>query len=316
MEHLTTRRYLWFALSAAFILPGLISLVLFGLRLGIDFTGGTLLELRFDQPVGTEQIKSVLNAEGYTSTVVQTSGDEDDNTILIRMPEVQEGSSAKAALYAAIEAEAGSFTELQTSTIGASVGNEIRNRSILAVLLVSAGILLYLRWAFRNLERPLLYGACAIVSMLHDLLLLLGVFSILGEVANVEVDALFVTALLTVVGFSIHDKIVVFDRIRENQNQNLSKDFEEVVNHSLAQTAVRSINNSLTVIFTLLALFLFGGETIKTFVLALLIGMISGTYSSIFTAAQLLVAWEKGEIHRFFDRIRGGRGEPAVAPSR
>ena len=314
MEHLTSRRYLWFALSAALILPGLIALVWFGLRLGIDFTGGTLLELRFEQSVGTEQVADALEAEGFTSIVVQTSGDAEDNTILIRMPEIQEGSAEKTDLYQAFEAEFGPFTELQSSTIGASVGNEIRDRSVLAVLLVSVGILIYLWWAFRNLERPLLYGACAIVSMLHDLLLLLGVFAILGEVANVEIDALFVTALLTVVGFSIHDKIVVFDRIRENQRANVSNDFEEVVNYSLAQTAVRSINNSLTVIFTLLALYLFGGASIKTFVLALLIGMISGTYSSIFTAAQLLVAWQKGEIQRFFGRFRGG--EPAVAPTR
>ena len=316
MEHLAAKRYLWFALSGLILLPGLISLVVFGLRLGIDFTGGSLIELRFEQPVDTEDVRQILTDLGYGSTLVQTTGSEDENGILIRMPEIQEGSAEKDELYRALEAQLGAFTELQISTIGASVGNEIRDRSILAIVLVSVGIMLYMAWAFRNVERPLLYGTCAIVSMVHDLVLLLGVFSILGEVADIEVDALFVTALLTVVGFSIHDKIVVFDRIRENQQRQTFDDYESVVNFSIAQTMVRSINNSMTVVFTLLALYLFGGTSTRTFVLALLIGMISGTYSSILTAAQLLVAWQKGEIQAFFGRLTGRRPGPAPAPTR
>ena len=316
MEHLAAKRYLWFALSGLVLLPGLVSLVVFGMRLGIDFTGGSLIELRFDQPVDTEDVRQVLTDLGYGSTLVQTTGAEDENGILIRMPEIQEGSAEKDELYRTLEAQLGPFTELQLSTIGASVGNEIRNRSILAIVLVSVGIMLYMAWAFRNVERPLLYGTCAIVSMVHDLVLLLGVFSILGEVAGVEIDALFVTALLTVVGFSIHDKIVVFDRIRENQQRQVFDNYESIVNFSIAQTMVRSINNSMTVVFTLLALYLFGGTSTRTFVLALLIGMISGTYSSIFTAAQLLVAWQKGEIQSFFGRLTRRGPRPAPAPTR
>jgi len=161
---------------------------------------------------------------------------------------------------------------------------------------------------------------CAIAGMVHDVLIVLGIFSILGVVANVEVDALFVTALLTVIGFSVHDTIVVFDRIRENLALNVERKitdepFAEVVNYSLAQTVVRSLNNSITVVFTLIALFLFGGSTTRDFVLALLIGVISGTYSSIFNASQLLVAWEYGEIQRFFGRFRGRRSGTAPAPA-
>jgi preprotein translocase subunit SecF len=181
--------------------------------------------------------------------------------------------------------------------------------------------MLYLAWAFRNTQNPILYGALAIVGMLHDVLIVLGVFSILGAVANVEVDALFVTALLTIIGFSVHDTIVVFDRIRENLALNAERKitdepFADTVNYSLAQTVVRSINNSITVVFTLIALFLFGGSTTREFVLALLIGVICGTYSSIFNAAQLLVAWENGEIQHFFGRIfRRGRQETDAAPA-
>ncbi len=314
MQYLAGKRYLWFAISLLIIIPGLVSLLLYGLNLGIDFTGGTLWEIKFDRPVQTEEVKRVLADQGYQSTLVQTVGASTDNTVSIRMPEIQEGSLEKDALSAAFQERIAPFTTQEISTIGASVGNEIRNRAILAVAVASVGVLAYIAWAFRNTQNPLLYGVCAIVAMLHDVLVVVGIFSILGKVANVEIDALFVTALLTVIGFSVHDTIVVFDRIRENLARRVSSSFEEVVNYSLAQTIVRSINTSLTVTFTLLALFLFGGSTTREFVLALLIGVVSGTYSSIFNASQLLVAWENGEIQRLFGRARGQR-RPAVAPS-
>jgi preprotein translocase subunit SecF len=317
MEHLTGKRYLWFTISLIAILPGLVSLLIFGLNLGIDFTGGTLWELQFAQPVTTEEVKSALASAGYDNTIVQTSsGTGGTESILIRMPEIQEGSQEKDALEAHLTSQLGAFTELQISTIGASVGNAIRDRAVLAIVAAAVGILLYIAWAFRNTQNPWLYGICAIVAMLHDALFVVGVFSILGEVADVQVDALFVTALLTVIGFSVHDTIVVFDRIRENLARHVAPTFEETVNYSLAQTLVRSINTSLTVVLTLLALYVYGGSTTKEFVLALLIGVISGTYSSIFNASQLLVAWENGEIQRFFGRLRGRSSGPVVAPSR
>jgi len=199
------------------------------------------------------------------------------------------------------------------ASVSPSVASETTLRAFLAVLAASVFILLYIWFSFRKVARPWRYGACAIIALLHDVLVVLGVFSILGWLLNVQVDTLFITAILTVVGFSVHDTIVVFDRIRENMQRRTSETFDQVVNASLVQTMARSLNTSLTVIFTLTALTLFGGVSIRTFTLALLIGIISGTYSSIFNASMLLVIWEKGELG--FNRLRrggpGGRSSEA-----
>ena len=304
MTRLASKRKLWFLISLIVIIPGILSLIFFGLKLGIDFTGGTLWEVRFAQPTDAATIEAAINDAGVDTAIVQRSGPASEETFLIRMPEVPEGSEQKAALVSTLEAEIGPFTELEYSTVGGAVSSQIRTRAIIAVALASVGILLYMAYAFRNTQRPLLYGGSALVAMLHDVLIVLGIFSILGLLFNVQIDALFITALLTIIGFSVHDTIVVFDRIRENLARNPDETFEEIVDYSLAQTVVRSLNTSLTVIFTLLALVLFGGSSTRTFVLALLLGIISGTYSSIFNASQLLVAWENGEIQRLFGRFR------------
>lgn len=312
MEHLASKRKLWFTISLIVIVPGLISLIFFGLRLGIDFTGGTLWEVRFDQATTPEAVEAALRGANVDTVIVQRSGPAEDETYLIRMPEVPEGSPRKAELREALQTEVGPFTELEFSTVGGALSTQIRNRAILAVAFASLGILLYMAYAFRNTQNPLLYGSAALVAMLHDVLIVLGVFSILGVLFNVQIDALFITALLTVIGFSVHDTIVVFDRIRENLARMPGEQFEEVVNYSLAQTIVRSLNTSLTVTFTLLALVLFGGGSTRLFVLALLLGVVSGTYSSIFNASQILVAWENGEIQRFLGRFRR-QSAPAAA---
>lgn len=317
MEHLASRRHLWFAISLILIIPGVLSLALFGLKQGIDFTGGTLWELQFDHKITTEEVRTILNDNGYDGSSVQISSqDGTDNVALIRLREIQEASPEKLALKAQFDEQIGPSTELDFSTVGGSVGKSIRNRSILAVGIASIAILIYMGFAFRNTQNPALYGLCAIAAMLHDVLLVLGVFSILGEFFDVEIDALFVTAMLTIIGFSVHDTIVVFDRIRENLARHVSPSFEGVVDYSLAQTFVRSLNTSMTVVFTLLALYLFGGGSTKNFVLALLIGVISGTYSSIFNASQLLVAWELGEIQGFFRKITGFWRRPTPATQR
>lgn len=191
---------------------------------------------------------------------------------------------------------------LDNATVSGSVAAETTRNAVLAVAAASVFILLYIWFAFRKVQRPWRYGACAIIALLHDVLVVLGVFSILGWLFNVQIDALFITALLTICGFSVHDTIVVFDRIRENMQRRTSETFEQVVNASLVQTMARSLNTSLTVLFTLSALTLFGGTTIRTFTLALLIGIFSGTYSSIFNASMLLVIWERGELG--FGRLR------------
>ena len=196
---------------------------------------------------------------------------------------------------------------ISNASVSASVASETTLRAFLAVLAASVCILLYIWFSFRKVAKPWRYGACAIIALLHDVLVVLGIFSILGWLLAIQVDTLFITAILTVVGFSVHDTIVVFDRIRENMQRRTSETFDQVVNASLVQTLARSLNTSLTVIFTLTALTLFGGLSIRTFTLALLIGIISGTYSSIFNASMLLVIWEKGELG--FNRLRrGGSG--------
>ena len=291
------KRRLWYLISALLLIPGLIALLIEGLNLGIDFTGGTSWELEFNQSVESQQVRSILADNGYPDSIVQTS---EDNAILIRMKELKEGSPEKTAIENELRSQFGEFRELQLETVGPTVGDAIRNRAVVAVILASIGVLAYIAWAFRNTDSPVLYGTFAIVAMLHDVLFVLGVFAILGWVADVEIDALFVTAILTVMGFSVHDTIVVFDRIRENLAKRVAPTFEETVNYSVAQTMVRSLNTSLTVILTLAALYLFGGESTRWFVFALLIGVAAGTYSSIFNASQLLVSWRNGEIQRLF----------------
>ncbi len=314
MQHLAGKRNLWFAISAGMLLPCILALIVWGLNFGIDFTGGSAWEVRFEQDVSTEEIGGVLAANGRPEATVQQVGDAEEYRYLIRLGELQEGSTEKDALSEAL-ATLGTLDPAGESldTVGASVGNSIRDRSVLAVAAASIGILLYIAYAFRNTQSPLLYGVCAIVAMLHDAIFVLGVFAILGRFADVEVDALFITALLTIIGFSVHDTIVVFDRIRENLQAKTDDSFEEIVNYSIGQTLVRSVNTSITVIITLLALLLFGGSTTREFVLALLIGITVGTYSSIFNAAQVLVAWEYGEVQGLFHRFthfgrRSGKG--------
>lgn len=310
MIDIVGKRHIWYAISALLLIPGIIALFVHGLSLGIDFTGGTSWELQFDRPVDSQQVRSILATHGYTDSIVQTS---QDNTILIRMKELKESSPEKASIENDFRQQFGEFKELQIETVGPTVGNAIRNRAFMAVILASIGVLAYIAWAFRNTDSPVLYGSFAIVAMLHDVLFVLGVFSILGWVADIEIDALFVTAVLTVMGFSVHDTIVVFDRIRENLGKRIAPTFEETVNYSVAQTMVRSLNTSLTVILTLAALYLFGGESTRWFVFALLIGVAAGTYSSIFNASQLLVSWRNGEIQRFFTFWRKPSGSRARA---
>ncbi|MDI3340186.1 MAG: protein translocase subunit SecF [Sphaerobacter sp.] len=315
MVDIVGKRYWWFLLSVLIIVPGMISLAVNGLRLSIDFTGGTLWELQMSRPVQPGEVKEVLAAHGFDDALVQTS---EDNVVLVRMKELQQGSDVKTQLLDALQQQFGAVTELRLESVGPTLGTEIRNRSIIAIGLAGLGILAYIAYAFRNTQRPFLYGIAAIVAMLHDVAVLIGVFSILGWLRGVEVDALFVTAVLTVIGFSVHDTIVVFDRIRENLARKAGRTFEETVNYSVVQTLVRSLNTSLTVVLTLAALYLFGGETTRTFVLALLIGIVSGTYSSIFNASQIVVAWENGEIQRAVARLLGRRASrlPAERGSR
>jgi preprotein translocase subunit SecF len=308
------KRKWFFLFSVVIMIPGIVFLLMGGLKLGIDFTGGTIWELQFQREIAAEEVREVLAANGLEAQVqiAENSDGSQRSVALIRTRELKSGSEEEARLETALRERFGDFTELQLQTVGPTVGASISQRALIAVALTSVGILLYLAYAFRQAPHPFRYGVCAILAMIHDVIIVLGVFAFLGYFFNVEIDALFVTALLTIIGFSVHDTIVVFDRIRENVGRRAGVDFADIVNYSTVQTMVRSVNTSMTVVFTLLALYLFGGETIKPFILALLIGIISGTYSSIFNASLLLVVWEKRELAHFFDRFRG-RNRPATA---
>lgn len=317
MLELVRHRKLWYTLSLVIIVPGLLALIFWHLRLGIDFTGGSSWELQFARTdIQSLDVRQILISQGEQDPQVQvaTGADQNTQTVLIKLKHLEEGSPEKTQLSNALKARYGDYKELRLDSVGPTVGASVSKNSILSVCAAAVGILLYLAWAFRKVKRPFLYGSCAIAAMLHDVLVVLGIFAILGKVIGTEIDSLFVTAILTVIGFSVHDTIVVFDRIRENQIRRPAMPFDDVVNYSLNQTIVRSINTSLTVVFTLLALVLFGGATIREFVLALLLGVVSGTYSSIFNASQLLVSWERGEIQRLAF-WRRGRGTPRAATS-
>jgi preprotein translocase subunit SecF len=287
------RRYLYFGISLLTIIPGIIALVLWGLPLSIDFTGGALLEVKFNAPTAVIQpadVKALLAARGFGDNVVQTSGNDG---LLIRTTPMD--NETKLAIYDDLRAKYGELTEQQFVNVGPSVGAAVAQRAAGAVAAASLAILFYIAWAFRKVPHPFRYGIAAILAMLHDVLVVVGIAAILGHFLGWQVDALFLTALLTVIGFSVHDTIVVFDRIRENMIRYRGEQYEEVVNFSIIQTLARSINTSLTVLFTLTALALLGGVTIRHFVIWLLIGIASGMYSSIFNAAPILVVWETGE---------------------
>ncbi|MBI2018062.1 protein translocase subunit SecF [Candidatus Daviesbacteria bacterium] len=276
-------KLLYFAFSLVLILPGIYFLMTSGLKLGLDFTGGALLEYRFEDEV------SVLDLKKYGQII--PAG---ENTFIIKSKPLtsEEINSIKKDL----ENKYGQVEERRVENVGPVIGAELKQKAITALLVASVVIVLYISFSFRKVPRPASpwrFGIVAIVALLHDILMVVGVFAILGKFLQVEIDALFVTALLTIIGFSVHDTIVVFDRIRENLIKNINKNFTEVANISVVQTLGRSLNTSLTVVFVLLALLLFGGETIKWFVVALLVGVISGTYSSIFNATALLVWWEE-----------------------
>lgn len=295
------RRSWWFLLSALLVLPGVTGLLLFGLKLGIDFTGGSLLEVRLQEAARPAQVREVLGGHGFPDSAVQTTA---EGSVLVRAREMD--TPTKEAIKSDLALRFGGVSELQFESIGPVVGAETARRAVLAVAIAALAILVYLWWAFRQVPQAYRYGACAVAALLHDVFLVLGLWSFFGYFFAMEVDSLFVTGILTVVGFSVHDTIVVFDRIRENVTRFREEPFEKIVNFSVNQTLDRSLNTSLTVILTLSALLLFGGVTIRNFVLTLLIGIVTGTYSSIFNASCLLVVWEGGELSRLLARV-GGR---------
>lgn len=309
MIDIVGKRYWFFGLSLLVIVPGLIFLLMGGLRPGIDFTGGSLLEVKFESGTAPspDQVVAIYNAAGFEDTQVQTSGSD---MLVIRTSDMTD--EKKTELVNTMTTRYGNgqpVTVERFDTVGPAVGREVATQAGIAVAAAAVAITIYITLAFRGVENAFRYGVSAIIAMLHDILVVVGVEAILGKLLGWEADSLFLTALLTVIGFSVHDTIVVFDRIRENSRIYRKIPYATLVNHSIVQTLDRSINTQLTVMITLLALTLFGGITIRHFVLILLIGVFSGTYSSIFNAASILVVWENKDWKRWFRR----GGEPAEA---
>lgn len=294
MKNIIGKKWYFFIFSGLIIIPGIVSLFLWGLRSSIDFTGGTLIEFKVQNrkiKINNEDIKKEIMSAEVEVGSIQQSG---ENVFLVRMKPIDKDKNQQ--IQKRLTEKYGQVDQIRSETVGPTVGKETTAKALNSVIIASIAIVLYVAWAFRKIPKPyssLKFGICAVVALIHDILVVVGLFSILGHFFKVEVDSLFITALLTVMGFSVHDTIVVFDRIRENLNKMAGEPFDMVVNESIVQTLVRSLSTSLTVIFTLIALLLFGGETIKWFIVALLIGITSGTYSSVFNAAPLLVLWEE-----------------------
>ena len=298
-------RYLYFGISLVVIIPGILALIFWHLPLGIDFTGGSLLEVKFDNgtPLSGDAVSAIyadysVPSAVISNPVVQPMGND---SLSIRSKVMDDAT--KSEITSQMESQSGStITVLHFTQVSASVGEEVAARAAGAVALAAVAILLYITYAFRGVQHAFRYGTAAIIAMLHDVLVVVGVEAILGHYLGWEADSLFLTALLTVIGFSVHDSIVVFDRIRENSGHYKKLTYETLVNHSIVQTLDRSINTQLTVMITLLALALFGGTSIRHFVVVLLVGVFSGTYSSIFNAAPILVVWENKEWQNWFKR--------------
>jgi preprotein translocase subunit SecF len=300
-------RYVYFAISLLVIVPGLLGLIFWKFPLGIDFTGGSLLEVQFTSgKVPAISDVSQIYSEFSTSEmpladpVVQPLGTD---SLSIRSREMNDATKAK--IVAALKDRFGDGKDvliLNFTQVSAAVGQEVARAASIAVVMAAVAILIYIWIAFRKVSHPFRFGTAAIIAMFHDVFVVVGVEALLGHFLGWQVDSLFLTALLTVIGFSVHDTIVVFDRIRENSNIYRRVGFETVVNHSVVQTLDRSINTQLTVMITLLALALFGGASIRHFVIILLVGVFSGTYSSIFNASPILVVWENKEWRNWFRR--------------
>lgn len=325
--NLVAKRNWFYLFSFLIMVPGIISLLIPPrLQPGIEFTSGTTFSFRYAEPTTSQQVKDLLATLGHGEARVQRTG---DNQFLVQTNEI-EGSattppvgpalpSDREKIESALAAQHGGFLDTQGSptrqftefsSVSAAVSKTIGRNAAYAVILASVAITLYITYSFRNVPNSMRYGLSAIIALLHDVVIVIGAFSLLGKFFNVEVNTFFITGLLTVVGFSVHDSIVVFDRIRENVGRGVIRSFPDAVNHSLLQTMGRSFNTSLTLIFSILSLLLLGGDSIRDFLLVLLIGVTTGTYSSVFIASMFLVTWQQGDIPRTWRRLTGRAAAP------
>ena len=288
------KRFWFFTIAGVIILICIISLSTFGLKSGIEFSSGAIVTVSFEEKVSQDDLKQELTDLGYTNAIIQHTG---EGNFLIRTHELT--GEDKTNLEDALAERFGDLSETEFNSVSPMIATETTRNAAIAVAVAAVGILLYITWAFRRMPKPFHYGTCAIIALLHDALVALGVFSILGGILGWEINLMFITGVLAVIGYSVNNTVVVFDRIRENLREGVRVDFETVVNNSLVESLSRSLNTSLTTLFVVLALLIFVGASIQNFAVVLLIGIIAGTFSSLCIAPQLLVVWEKGEWGRF-----------------
>lgn len=291
MIKIIANRKIWFTFSSLTIIASIFFLIVFGLKLGLDFTGGTLLEVKFEaQLPSPQEVNFVLAPLEVGEALIQTT---EENGIILRAQTIDEAKHQE--ILRVLKDNFGNILELRFESIGPVLGEELKKKSLGALLLVFLAITLYVAWSFRRVAKPVsswVYGVVTLITAFHDVIIPLGLFALLGRVLNVEIGSSYVAAILTIMGYSINDTIVVLDRVRENLTRQ-SGDFEGVVEQSVKQTLVRSVNTSVTTSLALIAIFFFGGESLKWFSLALIVGIATGTYSSIFIASPLLVVWDK-----------------------
>lgn len=294
MFDIVGHRFRFFLISGVVILIGVISLLTVGLKSGIEFSSGSLLTVDFEREVTQSQLKQEMMSLGYEDVIIQRTGTGD---YLIRTHQLDIDDRAQ--LQAGLEARFGSLTEPEFSSVSPLIAEETARTATIAVIVAAVGILFYVTWAFRRMPKPFHYGTCAIIALAHDALVAMGVFSILGGILNWQINLMFITGILAVIGYSVNNTVVIFDRIRENLKISEHMSFETVVNNSLVETLGRSINTSLTTLIVVLSLLFFVGATIQNFAAVLIVGIIAGTFSSVCIAPTLLVVWDKGEWGRF-----------------
>lgn len=298
MYNIIGKKKFWLSFSSLLVAASILFLIFWGLKPGIDFTGGSLLEVSYSaQAPSLNQTEQALSELNLQSLKIQPSGSQE---LIIRFQNTDETTHQTVLeKLRAISIEGvtdNTMLENQFDAIGPIIGSELKGKAIQSIILVLIFIVLYIAWAFRKVSQPVSswkYGVAAIIALIHDVLLIVGLFVVLGKVWNIEVDSLFVTALLTILGFSVHDTIVTFDRTRENLHKKSELSFDEILNHSINETIVRSLNTSISTLLVLVAIYLFGGESIKNFILALLFGIVVGAYSSIFVASPILSIWNR-----------------------
>ncbi|MDD5510315.1 MAG: protein translocase subunit SecF [Dehalococcoidales bacterium] len=297
MTDIVGKRFWFFVAAGIIILFSIISLANFGLKPGIELSSGSMLTVSFEQTVVKSELQEEMASAGYPGALIQQTG---EGGFLIRTEELS--GEEKTDLEDALQNRFGATTESEFYSVSPMVASETARNAGIAIAVAAVGILLYITWAFRRMPKPFRYGACALIGLGHDILVALGVFAVLGGMFGWEINLMFITGILAVVGYSVNNTVVVFDRIRENLSRRVSTDFKTVVNNSIAETISRSLNTSLTTLFVILAMLLFVGASIQNFAVVMLIGVIAGTFSSVCIAPNLLVVWEEGKWSSLFKR--------------